>query len=109
MDYYRLGRHFLVSDDCLEAKKLTILPQEGEILYLFRREPLTGRESFAVSDSGLLTAEEGVSTLTLGEGRPIPADLAAAIAAGRVRAVNMAHPRWRELLEAAFPLVPAKK
>ena len=46
----------------------------------------------------LLTAEEGVSILVTAEEPETDPALAAAIAAGRVRAVNLAHPRQEELL-----------
>lgn len=84
----------------LPGEALTGLPEAGEILYLFRRPPLTGRETFAVSIPDLLADREGPETLSLGQDAPdLPADLARAVSEGRVRAVNQAHPRWEELLE----------
>lgn len=71
---------------------------EGEVIFLFRRAPLAGRDSFAVTDCGLFTAREGAGTLTLTAPVEVDADLARAVAEGRVRAVNYDHPRWKELL-----------
>ena len=111
MFYYSYKNHTLASETPLAFDLLPGLPETGEILWLFRREPLAGRETFAVSDGGLFTAQEDVSALCRGADIPdIPAELRAAAEAGRVRAVNAAHPRWEELLEDAFPaLLPAGK
>lgn len=84
----------------LPGQPLAELPDEGEILFLFRRPPLTGRETFAVTHPSQLTADEGPEVLTTAQpSREVPADLARAIAQKRVRAVNAAHPRWEELLD----------
>lgn len=111
MEYYRVKNHILCSERPLQGEKMIFLPEKGEVLYHFRRPMLTGRESFAVSDPALLTAEEGVETLTSNrQAAPeIPDDLSRAVAAGRVRAVNGGHPRWESLLEPAFPLCPPDK
>ena len=71
---------------------------DGEVIFLFRRTPLAGRDSFAVTDCGLFTAEEGSETLSRTAPLAVDADLAKAVEEGRVRAVNYAHPRWEELL-----------
>ena len=84
----------------LPGQPLAELPDEGEILFLFRRPPLMGRETFAVTHPSQLTADEGPEVLTTAQpSREVPADLARAIAQKRVRAVNAAHPRWEELLD----------
>ena len=84
----------------LPGQPLAELPDEGEILFLFHRPPLTGRETFAVTHPSQLTADEGPEVLTTAQpSREVPADLARAIAQKRVRAVNAAHPRWEELLD----------
>lgn len=70
----------------------------GEVIFLFRRTPLAGRDSFAVTDCGLFTAEEGPETLTPTAPVAVDEGLAKAVEEGRVRAVNYAHPRWEELL-----------
>ena len=85
------------------------LPVTGSIVYLFRRPPLAGRDSFAVTHPRLLTDREGVETLSTNHlpSRETEGVLLDAIAEGRVRAVNLDHPRWRELL-LPFP-GPGKK
>ena len=99
MNYYRYRGHTLCAWEPLPYEKLPALPAAGEVLFLFRREMLTGRETFPVTDAALLTAAEGVDTLDASVPAPeIPADLAAAIKDGRVRAVNYLYPRWEELL-----------
>ena len=77
------------------------LPEEGEIFFLFRRLPLSGRETFAVSDSGVMTAIQDEALLSTLERPPIdiPPDLARAVEQGRARGINLCHPRWRELLD----------
>ena len=111
MFYYTCDNHILASETPLAFDPLPALPETGEIFWLFQREPLSGRETFAVSDGGLFTAAEDVSALCRGADIPdIPEELRVAAAAGRVRAVNAAHPRWRELLTDTFPAVlPAGK
>lgn len=108
MNYYRYRNCTLFSEGPLPYEPLGELPGEGEALYLFRRPPLTGRETFAVSDPALLTAGEGPETLTCRRqpGPEAVGALAGAIRDGRVRAVNAAHPRWEELLEPGFPACP---
>ncbi|MFR6394853.1 MAG: hypothetical protein ACLUNQ_07005 [Oscillospiraceae bacterium] len=59
MKYYRLGAHSLCAWEALPYEEITALPRSGEILFLFAREMLTGRETFPVTDAALLTAEEG--------------------------------------------------
>ena len=98
MKYYRLGAHSLCAWEALPYEEITALPRSGEILFLFAREMLTGRETFPVTDAALLTEKEGVQTLCAAPGPEIPADLAVAIRSGRVRAVNRLYPRWQELL-----------
>ena len=93
----------------LPYPKVSAPPVTGDMIYLFRRPPLQGRDSFAVTHPRLLTDREGVETLSTDrlparETDPILLD---AISGGRVRAVNLDHPRWRELL-LPFP-GPGKK
>ncbi len=93
----------------LPFPKVSAPPVTGDMIYLFRRPPLAGRDSFAVTHPRLLTDREGVETLSTRhlpsrETDPILLD---AITGGRVRAVNLNHPRWRELL-LPFP-GPGKK
>ena len=108
MYYYTDGQHAFCSHlGDLPLSPLAKLPEDGPITYLFRRPPLEGRDAFAVSHPRLLADTEGAETLA--DTLPAPAvdaGLAAAIAAGRVSAVNYSHPRWRELLS---PLLPEGK
>ena len=99
MNYYRYEGHTLCAWDALPYERIDALPGEGEIIFLFAREMLTGREIFPVTDAALLTDKEGVETLDASAPGPaIPPELEEAIRAGRVRAVNRLHPRWQELL-----------
>lgn len=105
MEYYRYKNAVLCGEGTIPGEKLAAPPTEGEILYFFRREPLMGRETFAVTDSALLTAEEGVRTLDADTAPlPLPEGLGQALRQGRIRAINGAHPRWEELLTPVFPV-----
>ena len=65
---------------------------------MFHRPPLAGRDTFPVTDPAQLTEEEGVASLcTAPCPEDVPPALLSAIRAGRVRAVNLAHPRFEEL------------
>ena len=99
MNYYRYEGHTLCAWDALPYERIGALPGEGEIIFLFAREMLAGRETFPVTDAALLMEKEGVETLDASAPGPaIPAELEEAIRTGRVRAVNRLHPRWQELL-----------
>ena len=98
MKYYRYGAYTLCSWETLPYEEMDALPPAGEVIFLFARDMLAGRETFPVTDAALLTEKEGVQTLCAAPGPEIPADLAAAIRSGRVRAVNRLYPRWQELL-----------
>ena len=99
MAYYSYKNHVIYTEDLFSGQPLNRLPETGEVIWLFRRPPLAGRETFAVTDPALLTVPEGPETLDASTpAPPLPPELTAAIAAGRVRAVNGAHPRWKELL-----------
>ncbi len=110
MKYYQYQSYTFCSHlPDLPFREVPALPPEGMVYYLFRRPPLAGRDCFAVTHPSLLTDREGPETLDSGRLPPPPAiapELAAAIAAGRVRGVNYSHPRWEELLG---PLLPAGK
>lgn len=107
MNYYRYGEHTFCTWDSLPYEKTDTLPAEGEIIFLFAREMLTGRETFPVTDAAMLTDREGVESLDASAPAPaIPPELEQAIRAGRVRAVNRLHSRWQELLK---PLPGRKK
>ena len=98
MRYYDCGGYPLCSREVLALPALHALPEVGEVLFGFHRTPGAGRDTFPVTAPSLLTAEEGVSTLVTAEEPETDPALAAVIAAGRVRAVNLAHPRQEELL-----------
>ena len=109
MNYYREDGYILASEEALPFAPLPAPPEEGEILLCFRRPPLAGRETFAVTcPEDLLTDREGAETLTTHPARPLPPELLPALAAGRVRAVNLGHPRWEALLDPAFPIGPPR-
>ena len=81
MNYYRYEGHTLCAWEALPYERIGALPGEGEIIFLFAREMLTGRESFPVTDAALLTEKEGVETLDASAPGPaIPAELEEAIA-----------------------------
>ena len=76
-----------------------------ELHYLFEREPDTCRASFKVNDPAMLFQEkEDVSWLCSGKlkeaakGERAGEFLEQVIKAGRMRAVNIRHPRFREVL-----------
>lgn len=99
MNYYRYNGYTLCSWEPLPYEKIDALPAAGEVIFLFRRPLLSGRESYPVTDAALLTERESVDTLNASAPAPaIPSELAEAVRAGRVRAVNGQHPRWQELL-----------
>lgn len=99
MKYALYKNHVLCGLDPLPGEPLDALPDRGEVCFLFRREPLAGRDAFPVTDCALLSGREGPQTLS----SAVPADrfpemLENAVRDGRVRAVNAAHPRWEEML-----------
>ena len=109
MYYYQHNNHILCSwEGDLPFRAIGQLPEDGEVFFLFRRAPLTGRDSFAVTHPRLLTAEEGPQTLTTDRlpASEVDTALEKAIENGRVKAVNFSHPRWEELL---MPFLPKGK
>ena len=105
--YYTYDGRTLCSAGALPYPEISALPETGEVLWVFHRPPLSGRDTFPVTDPAQLTEREGVASLCAApgpEGLPreltnaIRAGLRAAAAAGRVRAVNLAHPRFEELM-----------
>jgi len=102
MTYYTDGKHIFCSHEAdLPFASCPALPEEGPVYYLYRSPYLTGRETFAVSDGGMLTARQDESLLSTLE-QPtadVPPELAGAIAAGRVRGINLDCPGWEQLLE----------
>ena len=97
-DYTYDGRT-LCSAGALPYPEISALPETGEVLWVFHRPPLAGRDTFPVTDPAQLTEREGVASLCAAPGpEGLPRELTNAIRAGRVRAVNLAHPRSEELM-----------
>ena len=63
MNYYRYNGYTLCSWEPLPYEKIDALPAAGEVIFLFHRPLLTGRESYPVTDAALLTERESVDTL----------------------------------------------
>lgn len=97
--YYTYDGRTLCSAEALPYPEISALPETGEVLWVFHRLPLAGRDTFPVTDPAQLTEREGVASLCAAPGpEGLPRELTDAIRAGRVRAVNLAHPRSEELL-----------
>lgn len=96
--YYTYDGRTLCSAGALPYPEISALPETGEVLWVFHRPPLSGRDTFPVTDPAQLTEREGVASLCAAPGpEGLPRELTNAIRAGRVRAVNLAHPRSEEL------------
>lgn len=97
--YYTYDGRTLCSAGALPYPEISALPETGEVLWVFHRSPLSGRDTFPVTDPAQLTEREGVASLCAAPGpEGLPRELTNAIRAGRVRAVNLAHPRFEELM-----------
>lgn len=97
--YYTYDGRTLCSAGALPYPEISALPETGEVLWVFHRPPLSGRDTFPVTDPAQLTEREGVASLCAAPGpEDLPRELTNAIRAGRVRAVNLAHPRFEELM-----------
>ena len=97
--YYTYDGRTLCSAGALPYPEISALPETGEVLWVFHRPPLSGRDTFPVTDPAQLTEREGVASLCAAPGpEGLPRELTNAIRAGRVRAVNLAHPRFEELM-----------
>ena len=97
--YYTYDGRTLCSAGALPYPEISALPETGEVLWVFHRPPLSGRDTFPVTDPAQLTEREGVASLCAAPGpEGLPRELTTAIRAGRVRAVNLAHPRFEELM-----------
>ena len=96
--YYTYDGRTLCSAGALPYPEISALPETGEVLWVFHRPPLSGRDTFPVTDPAQLTEREGVASLCAAPGpEGLPRELTNAIRAGRVRAVNLAHPRFEQL------------
>lgn len=97
--YYTYDGRTLCSAGALPYPEISALPETGEVLWVFHRPPLSGRDTFPVTDPAQLTEREGVASLCAAPGpEGLPRELTNAIRTGRVRAVNLAHPRFEELM-----------
>lgn len=97
--YYTYDGRTLCSAGALPYPEISALPETGEVLWVFHRPPLSGRDTFPITDPAQLTEREGVASLCAAPGpEGLPRELTNAIRAGRVRAVNLAHPRFEELM-----------
>ena len=97
--YYTYDGRTLCSAGALPYPEISALPETGEVLWVFHRPPLAGRDTFPVTDLAQMTEREGVASLCAAPGpEGLPRELTNAIRAGRVRAVNLAHPRFEELM-----------
>ena len=97
--YYTYDGRTLCSAGALPYPEISALPETGEVLWVFHRPPLSGRDTFPVTDPAQRTEREGVASLCAAPGpEGLPRELTNAIRAGRVRAVNLAHPRFEELM-----------
>lgn len=80
---------------------------EAPELFLLRRDPGLGPAVWRAADARQLTAEAvGVDWLDprrMGEAPVLPPAVCSALAAGRLTAVNLQHPRWERALEFTAP------
>ena len=76
-------------------------------LFLFNREPKQGPAVFRVTDARQLTAETvDISWLDPSRMAPapeLPQEVQAVLDSGRLTAVNLRHPRWRDALKFTVP------
>lgn len=121
MNFYRLDDVVCASFEALDLPPAAAEEAAQVSAFLFARPVEASRAHFLVTDEDLLyqTTESArwLSRTALAEDAkaqrarwgPLPAVVRAAISAGRLRAVNVQHPRWRELLQGAVPLAPGKQ
>ena len=104
--YYKINGQICFSDRADLPYEKIGEPEGAETLtWLFDREPGSCRASFLVNSQALLSAkEESVSWLNENklDGKAFEGELPGwgkeLIAAGKVRAVNVSHPRFEEIL-----------
>lgn len=113
--FYKVNGQVCFSDIAdLGFEKIEEPKSAEKLTWLFKREPGSCRASFKVMDKTVLSAkEENVSWLNsnklnaLAPIEGVPAWVDEMIAAGKVRAVNAAHPKFEEIL--AFQPKEGKK
>jgi len=104
MHYYHHNGANLVSFDSHNTFGPEISPvTEGRLFFLIHGDPILGRSSFKVTHPGQLMAPHGLENLDASRLPEVQVDeaLSAAIAQGRLTAVNMDRPGWEELLTLA--------
>lgn len=110
MYYYRTDGMLAASP--LPDLSLETAPPGRPGLYLLRRDPACGPAALRVTDPRQLTdAPPDVSWLDPDRMPPVPAlppEVAATARSGKLTAVNLSHPRWRDALAFAAPK-PGKK
>ncbi|MCI8455269.1 MAG: lactate dehydrogenase [Lachnospiraceae bacterium] len=108
MYYYKIENQICLSDkEELPFEKISEPEACGKFTWLFKREPGSCRASFRVSDKALLSAE-GESVEWLDQNhlaawpavKGLPEWAERAVADGKVRAVNVSHPQFKEMLQA---------
>ena len=104
MYYYNYHNANLVSLTPMEGFGEEIAPvTQGRLFALVGGEPMLGRGSFRVSHPGQLANAHGLEILDASRLPQVEVDrpTAAAIAEGRLTAINQNRPGWEELLSAA--------
>ena len=121
MYFYRVDETVCCSFQQLDLPPAAADARARVSAFLFERPLERSRAHFAVNDALLLYQQEEdagwLSLRVLAERAArvqaqlgaVDAEVHDAIARGRLRAVNLRHPRWRELLTAAETLAPGKK
>ena len=66
--YYTYDGRTLCSAGALPYPETSALPETGEVLWVFHRPPLSGRDTFPVTDPAQLTEREGVASLCAAPG-----------------------------------------
>lgn len=107
MYYYKVEGQLCCSlEKDLPYEKVEKPEKITSLIYLFGREPGSSRASFRVNDPAMLFAEsENVSWLSsvklaeAAEGKEVDETIREAIRAGKMRAVNMRHPQFAEIVK----------
>lgn len=107
MYYYRIEEQLCCSErGDLPYEKAEIPSVPSAVNVLIERDPETCRSSFLVNDAALLHREsEDVSWLDknqIGDWEPDDSVFNQSVEAGLVRAVNMNHPKWKEILTETY-------
>jgi len=104
MYYYHYNGANLVSCEAQTAFGAPVLPvTEGHLFFLIHGDPVLGRGSFKVTHAGQLAAPHGLEVLDASRLPSLEVDeaVAAAIADGRLTAVNTGRGDWEDVLTAA--------